>query len=551
LQRARQTFAVSATSVPTALLAIAVLSSPAIAQLPPSSASLGPGSAAVRIIPLTERERAVHLLSRATYGVRPADLDEVMRRGREAWLEAQLHPETIEIGPRVPAQAVYGLTMLDAQPTLLRQPSALAYNKISRAAFSARQLEEVMTDFWFNHFNVYVLKDAALLTMIAHYEDRAIRNHVFGRFEDMLVATARHPAMLVYLDNYLSTVPNADTIRGVGINENYARELLELHTLGVDGGYTQRDVIEVARAFTGWGVQTTPRFLAGALRITVGRGQTEMLFDLERHDQSSKVVMSLELPAGRGIEDGLDVLGMLSRHPSTARHIATKLVTHFVSDEPHPQLVAELAGVFLATDGDLRAVTRTLFSSDVFYDRAHFRAKAKRPFEFLVSALRVTGRELQAWSATARVDPPPSALALYALLRQMGHVPYSEPAPAGYPSVAAEWINAGTLMGRMTFAANLAESQLEPGVSFDPFEALGLSVSGTAALLSPGLDGVAVEGLPAMTDLVIERLMPGLEVPELRFAIVQDLSQRTGAYPGGLLARAIALTLGSPHFQKY
>jgi uncharacterized protein (DUF1800 family) len=429
-----------------ALIALAALSCSAVSQLPPSSGSSGTVSATARTAPLTERERAIHLLSRATYGVRPSDLDEITRLGRTAWLEAQLQGDTVEIEPTVPTQSANRDLMIPTQV-----PSALTHSKLARAAFSDRQLEEVMADFWFNHFNVYVMKDLSLFMLmprtgfdlsfstIAHYEEHAIRDHVFGRFEDMLIATARHPAMLVYLDNYLSTVPNVDTVpavgisekyarerlvlRGVGINENYARELLELHTLGVDGGYAQRDVIEVARAFTGWGVQTRTSTTAnGEVRLYVNPAQTEMLFEPERHDQAAKTVMSLELPAGRGMEDGIDVLKMLAVHPSTAHHIATKLVTHFVSDAPPPELVAELTDVFLDTGGDLRAVTRALFSSDHFYERAHFRAKTKRPFEFLASALRVTGRGLQPWSAAPRTPPRP----LYQLLQRMGHTPYME-----------------------------------------------------------------------------------------------------------------------------
>jgi uncharacterized protein (DUF1800 family) len=518
-------------------LALGALELPALAQLPPT---------ATNSTPLTERERAVHLLSRATYGVRPADLDEVMRVGRTGWLDAQLHPDSMEIGPKAPFDGVHAGSVVRVSS---RVSSEIIHSKISRAAFSRRQLEELMTDFWFNHFNVFIGK-GNLSSVIADYEEYAIRQHVFGRFEDMLVATARHSAMLFYLDNYLSTIPNTDSLRGRGLNENYARELLELHTLGVDGGYTQRDVIEVARAFTGWGVQmATWTSATGQQRWRVVPRQPAMLFELDRHDQGSKVVLSLDLPAGRGMEDGLDILKMLARHPATAHHLATKLVTHFVSDEPPPRLVAEISDVFLATDGDLRAVTRALFTSELFYDRAHYRAKTKRPLEFLISALRVTATELPTWVS---FDTPPAlSQTLPGLLQRMGHLPYWEPLPTGYPSAAEEWVSAGALLQRLTFAAELTGSQLEAGLTFDPFQALSLSPSRTAALLSPGLDGVAREGLPAIADPVIAQLMPGVEAPGLSEAIARDLSQRARTDPGGLLARAVALTLGSPQFQQY
>src|SRR5207253_2848952 len=234
---------------------------------------------------------------------------------------------------------------------------------------SDQQLEEVMTDFWFNHFNVFWGK-GPVKGLVSDYERTAIRPFVFGRFHDMLRATATHPAMLIYLDNARSNSRR-------GVNENYARELMELHTLGVDGGYTQEDVKNVARAFTGWTVQRGDGY---AFR-----------FARQLHDDDEKVVLGRKLKAGQGIKDGETVLDMLARDPHTAHFIATKLVQRFVSDDVPEDLVNDIAKVFLKTDGDLRAVTCALFSSSEFCD-ARFRGnKVKTPLELVASAIRLTG----------------------------------------------------------------------------------------------------------------------------------------------------------------
>ncbi|HEX6559610.1 MAG TPA: DUF1800 domain-containing protein, partial [Longimicrobiales bacterium] len=298
-------------------------------------------------------QKIAHLLARATFGVRAQDVARVQAMGVNRWLGEQLEPgrigdaavaakladfATLHMSvPELVQSFPAGQQKRDSTMQMRQNPRRILLElvgaRIVRATASERQLEEVMTEFWFNHFNVFWGK-GPLRYLVADYEDRAIRPFVFGKFADMLQATAQHPAMLIYLDNAQSNARR-------GVNENYARELMELHTLGVDGGYTQKDVQEVARAFTGWTVQRPAGFR----------------FARQLHDMDEKVVLGIKLPAGRGIEDGRDVLRMLAHNPATAQHIARELVEHFVSDQPSPEFVAELAGVFLKTDGDLRAVT--------------------------------------------------------------------------------------------------------------------------------------------------------------------------------------------------
>ncbi|HYW07628.1 MAG TPA: DUF1800 domain-containing protein, partial [Longimicrobium sp.] len=435
--------------------------------------------------------RALHLLERATWGTKRTELTEVLRVGRSAWLERQLHPERIDDGAlaariaRFPAAAATPVELYRDYPRPARaaRDSAagrarrsarpqrilvdLAGARLGSAVYSQRQLDDVMADFWFNHFNVYFGKGNARY-MVGDYERNAIRPHVFGRFRDMLGATAAHPAMLVYLDNARSIA--ADSMRGGparpagarprGINENYARELLELHTLGVDGGYTQNDVVDVARAFTGW-------------TVGMGRGAPRFAFRPALHDVGAKTVLGKRLPAGRGEEDGEEVLDLLARHPATARHLGRELARRFVADEPPPRLVAELAAVFLRTDGDLREVTRALFSSAEFNAAEARGNKVKTPFEFVAGALRATDAE---------VGPSRAALRT---LRELGHLPYAATAPTGYPNRSAEWASGGAMLARMNFALALAAGRVD-GVRIDP--ARFAPAEGIAAALLPGRD---------------------------------------------------------------
>jgi uncharacterized protein (DUF1800 family) len=319
----------------------------------------------------------------------------------------------------------------------------LAEAKLLRAVYSERQLEEVLVDFWFNHFNVFARKGQTGI-YLGEYEREAIRPHVLGRFRDMLGATARNPAMLFYLDNWQSVAPHPGIARRLdqvpnnrprrGLNENYARELLELHTLGVDGGYTQDDIVHVARALTGW---------------TIGRpGAGGFRFALSLHDREAKTVLGQTIPAGGGIEDGERVLDILARHPSTARNIAFKLAQRFVSDTPPPSLVDRAARVFQSADGDLREVVRTIVTSTEFFDPAVRLAKVKTPFEFVVSALRATSADVRTSQAINRA------------LQEMGMPLYMCQPPTGYDDTAATWVSSGALVTRINFAVALTRGQL-------------------------------------------------------------------------------------------
>jgi uncharacterized protein (DUF1800 family) len=327
---------------------------------------------------------------------------------------------------------------------------ALQAQKLLRAVYGARQLEEVLTDFWFNHFNV----DARKIEdrpVIVEYERDAIRPHVLGKFRDLLGATAKSPAMLFYLDNWLSAAPPAPPQRrpggpyrppapkpapaGRGLNENYGRELMELHTLGVDGGYTQRDVVDVARSFTGW---------------TLGdpHAGTGFVFNDKMHDHGAKRVLGHTIKAGRGIQDGEQVLDLLARHPATAHFIATKLVRHFVGDDPPGALVEHAAKVFSRTDGDLREVMRAILTSREFYAEAAFRAKVKTPFEYVASALRATNASIT------------NARGFVNTIAAMGEPLYQCQPPTGYGDQASAWISTGALVSRLNFALGLAANGL-------------------------------------------------------------------------------------------
>jgi uncharacterized protein (DUF1800 family) len=353
----------------------------------------------------------------------------------------------------------------------------------------------VLTDFWFNHFNVFAKKGATEI-YLTEYERDAIRPRVLGKFRDLLGAAAKSPAMLFYLDNWQSVDPDANGQRDVrrrdemrqldemrpggrgrgrlripeaprpnapqrqkrGLNENYGRELMELHTIGVDAGYTQQDVVNVARAFTGWTIDQ-PR-QGGGFR-----------FDARLHDDREKIVLGQKIKAGGGQEDGEQVLDILARHPATARFIATKLARRFVADTPPPALVDRAAARFKQTDGNLRDVMRTIVTSPEFFAGEARRAKVKTPFEFVVSAIRSTGAEVG------------NAIALVQSLRTLGMPLYLCQPPTGYADRAEAWVNTGALLNRMNFALQLAGGKLrgvQPGTA-PAAEALAHEVSTATA----------------------------------------------------------------------
>jgi uncharacterized protein (DUF1800 family) len=377
-------------------------------------------------------------------------------------------------------------------------------NKLYRAAYSNRQLQEVLTDFWYNHFNIYLDKGADRY-MVTAYERDTIRPHVFGKFKDLLLATAKSPAMLFYLDNAESVGANAMANRNPnakkkrGLNENYGRELMELHTLGVDGGYTQHDVTDVARCFTGWTVRN-PR--AGG----------DFFFDDRLHDKGEKVVLGVTIPAGGGMGDGMKVLEILEHHPSTARFISKSLATRFVSDNPPASLVDRMAATFTESDGDLTAVMRTMFNSPEFMSKEAYRGKVKTPFEMVVSALRSTNADM--------VVP----FSLVQQLTQLGEPLYRKQEPTGYSNKSSDWVNSASLLARMNFALALTNNKV-PGVKVD---LSGIQTS----------DPLAAARTLLMTDLS----------PDARTVLTQGLADQTGKIPP--VALVAGLTLGSPDFQR-
>ncbi len=334
---------------------------------------------------------------------------------------------------------------------------AVAYDlneaKLYRAIYSNRQLEEQMADFWFNHFNVYIDKGADRI-LTSTYERDAIRPHVFGKFRDLLEATAQSPAMLFYLDNWESVSSElgqrdinqkaklrAKAKQARGLNENYARELMELHTLGVDGGYTQHDIIEVARCFTGWTINQPNR-------------GGEFVYNDRVHDKGEKTVLGVKIPAGGGREDAERVLDILARHPSTAHFISTKLAKKFVADDPPPALIERMAKTFHDTDGDIRAVMSTMLDSREFFSEGAFQAKVKTPLELIVSAVR---------ASDAQVD---FAIPLATQIAQLGEPLYRKIEPTGYSSANSEWVNSAALLARMNFALALTDNRV-PGSKVD------------------------------------------------------------------------------------
>ena len=318
-------------------------------------------------------------------------------------------------------------------------------SKMLRAVYSSRQLEEVLADFWFNHFNVYLDKGADRY-LITAYERDVIRPRVLGKFRDLLEATAKSPAMLFYLDNWQSVGENAPQFRGGkqkrrGLNENYGRELMELHTLGVDGGYTQKDVTEVARCFTGWTILQPQRG---------GR----FSFNARVHDTGEKTVLGVRIPAGGGIEDGEKVLDILSRSPATAHFLSRKLAMRFVADDPPASLVDRMAATFLKSDGDLREVMRSMLASREFWSVGAYRNKMKSPLEMVASAVRAVGADVDYASALANQ------------VAQLGEPLYRKTEPTGYSNSSGEWLNSAGLLARMNFAMQLADNKV-PGVKVE------------------------------------------------------------------------------------
>ena len=531
---------------------------------------------------MTAREQAIHVLNRLGFGPRPGDVDSVLAIGTSSWIDRQLKPESIRDDAaaaavkRFPTLTMTTAELFDRFERPLREAQRerrrelagrnetmasgkteaadssseferirrrippenrprrvieeLSAARIVRAIQSERQLNEVLVDFWMNHFNVFAGKglDRVFTTS---FERDAIRPMIWGRFEDLLLATAKSPAMLFYLDNAQSTADDAHrparpipfrrgfaSLFGMrdgagnpnrapgGLNENYARELLELHTLGVDGGYTQKDVTELARVLTGWSI----------VRPEQGTG---FVFRAPLHDIGTKTVLGTPFPPGGGIEEGERMIRILARHPSTARHIAFQLCRRFVADDPPKALVDRVAKRFLETGGDLRETVRAVVTSAEFFDPEYYRAKVKSPFEYVVSAVRAVG-------AT-----PEDALPIARQLAQMGEPLYLCQPPTGYSDTAEAWVNTGALVARLNFALQLAANRL-PGTWTD-----------VERLVPPENTADAKKAADALSCALVDG--------ELSSETERTLEQRIGEVtPRPALPLIAGLILGSPEFQR-
>ena len=415
--------------------------------------------------------------------------------------------------------------------------SELQQAKLLRALYGERQLQEVMTDFWFNHFNIYLHKDADQYLVTA-YERDVIRAHALGKFKDLLVATAQSPAMLFYLDNWLSIGPKSPAAVAAnkgkpgqavpGLNENYGRELMELHTLSVNGGYTQHDVTELARVLTGWTIQPLEQGAA-------------FQFDPKKHEPGDKVVLGHDIPEN-GINEGMQVLDLLAHHPNTAKFIAKKLGMRFVADDPPPALVERMAQKFLATDGDIREVLRTMFKSPEFWSAKAYRAKVKTPFEFVISSLRATGTDLN--------NPG----ALIGVLNGMGMPLYQMVPPTGYSMTESTWMNSEALIDRMNYALRLSNGQVG-GTNFDAGRLLALGTLTSRGFPHPNpADSNSGRGQETALLLLENALLNGEVSASTQKAIRRQLDDpQVAAHalddPKRTLNTMTALVIGSPEFQ--
>lgn len=468
-----------------------------------------------------DRAGARHLLNRFTFGVSESSLEAAESTTARTWMDRQLDWEAIDDTAANAALERYRDVMLpphearEAYLITVRRKSlkGRTFQKLSldsrrliqhaqmiqflRQAVSERQVLEVMVDFWFNHFNVYALKDPVKV-LVTDYIEHAIRPHALGRFEDLLIATARHPAMLAYLDNHLSGVAHAgNNSTPAGITENYARELLELHTLGVHGGYTQQDVIEVARVLTGWTIQD----LKGK--------DYAFAFKPEMHDFDAKVVLGIHYVAGRGEQEGVELLKQLAAHPATARRLAAKLCIRFVDASPPPSCVEQLERTYLRTHGDIRVLLTTLAASPEFWQ--HPRSKLKSPNLFLVSAFRALG--------TLPRGPGEHAK----LANALGEPKLMQPAPTGYVEDAEAWSSTAGMLERMNFAVAVA----------------GRSVPKSP----PRVDDARI------VDRINQALLAGVATPRTLDTIRSQVAEASDTRQK--LRVATALGLGSPDFQYY
>ncbi len=598
--------AISATprSLLAAILSLACILSLSV-ELPASTAIPATGKdkkpktdAALKGLPITELspdEAILHVLNRLAYGPRPGDVEHVSQMGLSKWIEQQLNPNSVDdqamearlqdyptlhmstaklineypqpkqaekqAEKQAQARAQQEQRRSDVAATVVEkdmqtapgQPAnseAPAATPVSApqswsAIYSERQLQQVMDDFWFNHFNVFAAKgeDRYYLTS---YERDVIQPHALGKFKDLLTATAKSPAMLFYLDNFLSADPRATQRQAAeramrqqrrrggfgwpprpsanpqqakknerGLNENYGRELMELHTLGVDGGYSQKDVTEVARCFTGW-------------TIDKPRQYADFKFDDRLHDPDPKYVLGKKIHAG-GMKDGEQVIDLLVHHPNTAKFISTKLARRFVSDNPPPALVERMARTFQSSDGDIRAVLKTMIWSPEFWSRESYRAKIKTPFELVVSEVRALGTD---------VDTP---LPLVQWVGRIGEPLYQCQPPTGYADKADAWVNTGALLNRLNYSLALAGNKMR-GARTDVPSLLGVDSSADAKSALDRAVQVFLGGQAGPT--TVETLEKQLDNPQVLQAKLDDPRKQVDL---GVVA---GLVLGAPEFQR-
>jgi uncharacterized protein (DUF1800 family) len=511
-------------------------------------------------------------------------------------------------------QALYREYDLRPANQILPQITA---NRVLRAVYSERQLQEVMVDFWQNHFNVFSGK-AAVRWYIPSYERDVLRKNALGNFKDLLVGTAQHPAMLFYLDNFESVAPNAQVgnnnnrlqqllrngqlnprqrerikqrqgltdaeldqrikqmqnvgqrQRQRGLNENYARELMELHTLGVDGGYTQKDIVEVARAFTGWTIADPRGYRRSAADMIKGNEDRrlarlqraagvpddiesgEFYFNERWHDKGAKTVLGQKVDEG-GVKDGLKVIDILVKNPSTAKFIARKLAVKFVSDNPSEGLVKRVAEAFSKSSGDIKTTLRSLFTDKEFFAPENYRAKIKTPFELAVSSVRAIGGDTNGGPA------------MLAMLNKLGEVPYGYQAPTGYPDTAEDWVNTGALLERLNFAIAVASNRI-PGTHVD---LKGFGQKDRSKILDRAiaqiLDGDVSTATRATLLKQLDQPLPDVKAAADANDAMEVPNMRGGGEPGArgnrqarLLApsgdpevfKVVSLVLGTPEFQR-
>ncbi len=544
---------------------------------------------------LPEQYRAVHAMNRLGFGPRPDDIDRIGSVGVDRYIEEQLHPQSIAIPESLTAKVGSYRTLHMTPIALFREyqlpimqarrenqgadkdtlKDAIKDQRIRarivmreavearfvRAIEGPRQLQEVMTAFWFNHFNVFAGKGLDNI-WTGSFEETAIRPHTMGKFRTLLGATATHPAMLFYLDNWQNTAPNSPGAKDKfeGINENYARELMELHTLGVNGGYTQQDVIALAHILTGWGLPK-PRAERGASQYPQFGGSaggfgryrrffgprdpdqprpgpidpSGFYFDPSRHDSSAKTFLGHSI-AGSGMAEGEQALDILSRSPATARHLSFQLAQYFVADDPPKPLVDRMTERYLHSDGDIREVLATIFTSPEFWDRRYYAAKFKSPYEYVISSVRATGVEVRNYRP------------LYGTMQLLGMPLYACQTPNGYSNTQDAWLNADAMMMRISFATALGNGNLP--LNHPPFEE---DESGRDEAMRPVAAKMGGEGAGVILNYGPEN--PGKMTPLEATALAQTLGDSFSASTNEAMEAAppqlrAALILGSPEFMK-